>query len=65
MCMLNRRVHILLDKDMWNRIVKTAKAQKISAGEYVRRAVSNYMDKKEENNQTKPMRFKGLFKSKR
>ena len=35
MCMLNRRFQLLLSKDMWNRIVKRAKAENISIGEYI------------------------------
>lgn len=67
MCMLNRRVQILLDKEMWNKIVKNAKAQKISAGEYIRRAVSEYKDvQKEIEIQQKPqMPFNRFFKARR
>lgn len=48
MCMLDRRVQILFDKDSWNKLVKHAKAQNISAGEYIRTAVRDYVDKQKE-----------------
>ena len=48
MCMLNRRVHTLFDKDLWNKLIKMAKSQNISAGEFIRRAVREYLDKQTE-----------------
>lgn len=64
MCMLNRRVQILLDKDMWNKIVKTAKSQNISAGEFIRRAVKEYSDKQKELiSKENPTPFNRFFKS--
>lgn len=64
MCMLNRRTQILLDKDMWNKIVKSAKAQNISAGEYIRRAVIEYIDNKNglQGKESK-IPFKSFFKT--
>lgn len=41
--MLNRRVDILFDKDLWKKAVNFAKTQKISAGELIRRAVREYL----------------------
>ena len=46
--MLNRRVHILFDKDLWNKLVKHAKSQNISAGELIRGAVREYLDRQKE-----------------
>ena len=57
MCMLNRRVHTLFDKDLWNKVVKSAKSQNISAGEFIRTSVREYLDKQ-------PAPFKGFFKRK-
>ena len=48
MCMLNRRFQLLLDKDMWNNIVKSAKSDNISVGGYIRRTLIEYMDRKKE-----------------
>ena len=48
MCMLNRRVHILFDKNTWNKLVKNAKSQNISAGELIRRAVREYMEEQKQ-----------------
>ncbi len=62
MCMLNRRFQLLLDKDMWNKIVKSAKVQNISIGEYVRRAVDKYFEANKESSEKGGMPFKGLFK---
>jgi len=63
--MLNRRVDILFDKDLWNKLVKTAKSQNISAGEFIRRAVREYLDKKTESQgKEKQAPFKGFFKRK-
>lgn len=65
MCMLNRRVDILFDKDLWNKVNKSTKSQKISVGEYIRRAVREYLDKKiEPQSEEKPAPFKGFFKRK-
>ncbi len=55
--MLNRRVHTLFDKDLWNKVVKSAKSQNISAGEFIRTSVREYLDKQ-------PAPFKGFFKRK-
>lgn len=48
MCMLNRRFQILFDKDSWNKLTKMAKSQNISFGEFIRRAVREYLDKQKE-----------------
>ncbi len=61
--MLNRRVQLLFDKDLWNRLIKAAKSQKISAGEFVRRAVNLELEKTKVLDSQKPGRFKGLFKA--
>jgi len=63
--MLNKRTQILLEKDLWNRIIKLAKSQNISAGEFIRRAVAEYLDKKKELiSKENPAPFKGFFKRK-
>lgn len=61
--MLNRRVQILFEKDLWNKLAKLAKAQNISAGEFIRRSVKQEMDKNKEleGNRKGPL---GLFKQK-
>ena len=60
--MLNKRVHVLFEKELWKKIVKSAKAQNISAGEYVRRSISHYLESQKELIKDKsPMSFKGLF----
>ncbi len=63
MCMLNKRVHFLFDKDLWNNLNKVAKAEKISAGEFVRRAIREYLESKKGLDNSKRMPFKGLFNS--
>ena len=64
MCMLNRRVHILFDKDLWNRLVRLAKSQNISYGELIRRAVKEELEKNKELLAGKrSMSFNRLFKS--
>lgn len=64
MCMLNRRVHILFDKDLWNKLVKFAKSQNISFGELIRRAVGEYLDKQGElQNKDRPAPFNRFFKA--
>ena len=60
--MLNKRVHILFDKDLWNKLNKLAKTEKVSAGELIRRAVRQELDKNKELINQKPSPFKGLFK---
>lgn len=63
MCMLNRRAQLLFDKDLWNLVVKSAKSQNISAGEFIRRAIREYIDKQEKvQKEEKPTPFKGFFK---
>jgi len=65
MCMLNRRFQMLMDKDTWNKIVKSAKTQNISAGEYIRRAVDKYFEaNKGSPEEKRGMPFRGLFKPK-
>ncbi len=59
--MLNRRVQILFEKDSWNKLVKTAKSQNISAGEFIRSAVKLELEKKDLINQNKGMPFNRLF----
>lgn len=64
MCMLNRRVQLLFSKDQWNKVVKTAKSQNISAGEFIRRAVEERFEAKKELPEEKhPTPFNRLFKS--
>lgn len=63
MCMLNKRVHVLFDKDLWNNLNKAARAEKVSAGEFIRRAVKQGLEhKKELLKQKQTLPFKGLFK---
>lgn len=64
MHMLNKRVHILFNKDSWNKLIKSAKAQNISAGEFIRRAVTEELNKKKDVQAEKRSPFKGLFKPK-
>lgn len=59
--MLNRRVQLLFSKDLWNKVVKNAKNEKISAGEYIRRAVEGYFESKEAV-EKRPTPFNRLFK---
>lgn len=56
---------MLMEKDMWNRIAKNAKAQNISFGEYIRRAVAEYIDfQKKILSQEKPVTpFNRFFKA--
>ncbi len=66
MCMLNKRVHILFDKDLWNKLNKVAKVEKVSAGEFIRRSVRQELERKKEIlSQSKSMPFKGFFKSRK
>lgn len=61
--MLNKRVHVLFDKDLWNKLNKLAKIQKVSAGEFIRRAVREELEKnKELISKRQSLPFKGLFK---
>jgi len=62
MCMLNKRVHILFDKDLWNKLNKVAKNEKVSAGELIRRAVREILEKNKELINQKASPFKGFFK---
>lgn len=62
MCMLNRRVQILFDKDLWKRLSKSAKSQNISAGEFIRRAVKVELEKNKEPENERRGPFKRLFK---
>ena len=62
--MLNRRVQILFDKDLWNKLIKTCKAQNISAGEFIRVSVRAELEKnKVINDRDKITPFNRLFKS--
>ena len=64
MCMLNRRVQILFDKDLWKRLVKFAKSQNISFGELIRRAVGEYLNKQGElQSKERPTPFNRFFKA--
>ncbi len=60
--MLNRRVQILFEKDSWNKLVKDAKSQRISAGEYIRRAIREYLENHKELVGERRGPFKRLFK---
>jgi len=61
---LNRRVQILFDKDLWNKLTKATKSQNISVGEFIRRAVRIELDKqKEVLSEEKRTPFNRLFKS--
>lgn len=63
MHMLNKRVHILFDKDLWKKLNKLAKVQKISAGEFIRRAVREELEQgKELISQKQRIPFKRFFK---
>ncbi len=63
MCMLNRRVQLLFSKDQWNKVVKSAKAQNISAGEFIRRVVDKYSEVKiEVSEEKRSTPFNRLFK---
>ncbi len=64
MCMLNKRVHILFDKDLWNKLNKVAKNEKVSAGELIRRAVRVELEKNKELLDKKASPFKGFFRPK-
>lgn len=61
MCMLNRRVDILFDRDLWKKAINFAKSRKISAGELIRRAVRQYLDSQEEIKPKKQTPFNRLF----
>lgn len=61
--MLNKRVHILFDKDLWNNLIKLTKLQKISAGELIRRAVRSELEKNKELLSQRQTPFKEFFKS--
>lgn len=63
MCMLNRRVHTLFDKDLWNKLTKMAKSQNISFGELIRRAVGEYLKRQDElQSKERPAPFNRFFK---
>lgn len=56
MCMLNKRTHILLDENLWLQLMALAKAQNISVGELVRKAVKEvYFDKNKKEKMAKAM----------
>ncbi len=60
--MLNRRVHTLFDKDLWNKLTRMAKSQNISFGELIRRAVWEYLEKKGElQSKDRPAPFNRFF----
>lgn len=62
-CMLNRRVHTLFDKDLWNKLTKMAKSQNISFGELIRRAVGEYLNRQSElQSKERPAPFNRFFK---
>lgn len=46
--MLNKRVHILFNKDLWDKLEKMAKAQNSSAGEIIRRAAEKEIETEKE-----------------
>lgn len=48
MCMLNRRVQVLVNKDILNKLSELSKAQKVSMGEVVRRAVEKEYDEQKD-----------------
>lgn len=39
MCMLNKRVHVLLDNELWQQLFSLAKRQNTSIGELTRKAL--------------------------
>lgn len=39
MCMLNKRTHVLLNHDLWNKLNQLAKSQSSSAGQVIRDAI--------------------------
>lgn len=64
MCMLNRRFQVLFDKDLWNKLTKNAKAQNISFGEAIRRAVREYLDaQSKKQGLDRPTPFNRFFKA--
>lgn len=46
--MLNKRTQILLEKDMWNKLGRLAKAKKTSIGQLIREAVVERLAKEKE-----------------
>lgn len=52
-----------MDKDMRNKIVKVAKAENISVGEFIRRAITEALERNKELTINKPaMPFNRFFK---
>lgn len=47
MCMLNKRVHILVDQELWSKLTKLAKAENMSVGEVIRETVKEKVADKE------------------
>lgn len=68
--MLNKRVHILFDKDLWEKTTKAAKSQKTSIGGIIRSAVKEKLEANQEVDPKKSMinsildRRPGAFKGK-
>lgn len=54
---------MLMDKDMWNKVSKSAKSQNISFGEYVRRSITEYIDRQKDLTSQKQTPFKRFFKA--
>lgn len=48
MCMLNRRVQVLFDKDLWINLTKLADSEGISIGEFLRKAAREKIERKKE-----------------
>ena len=48
MRMLNRRVQVLFDKDLWINLTKLAESEGISIGEFLRKAAKEKIERKKE-----------------
>ena len=53
MRMLNRRVQVLFNKDLWNKIIHLAKAHKTSVGQIVRETMESRLAREKEFEQRK------------
>lgn len=51
--MLNKRFHILFDKDRWSKLNKVAKSKNTSVGDFVREAVDDKLARTKELEQRK------------
>lgn len=53
MCMLNRRIQVLLDKDLRDKVANLAKANKSSVGQIIRETMQARLSKEKELEQRK------------